>query len=217
MQMYDRTSRANRRGVSSVLAMMFLVIFSSLAAAMAVVAQGNLRTADSYMKVSRAMSAAETGLVFAKRRLLEESQRFVATEGDIDAYYGASLWDGTYATDGSVVVMPPDGYSEPSPPSGIAEAMLNAHLADSHTITPELGDELLPMLDGFHTLFARPIALTAKEDGSPQENGPYFRLTYEMLEPGEGGDTTAAYLRVTSVGYDGRITRTLQMEFRIAK
>ena len=68
MQKYDRTNRANRRGVASVLAMMFLVIFSSLAAAMAVVAQGNLRTADSYMKVSRAMGAAETGLVFAKRR-----------------------------------------------------------------------------------------------------------------------------------------------------
>ena len=73
-----------RHGVSSVLAMMFLVIFSSLAAAMAVVAQGNLRTADSYMKVSRAMSAAETGLVFAQRRLASESSRFVVLKGVID-------------------------------------------------------------------------------------------------------------------------------------
>ena len=56
--MNDRTSVivANRRGVASILAMMFLVIFGSLAAAMAVVAQGNLRTADSAMKVSRALS-----------------------------------------------------------------------------------------------------------------------------------------------------------------
>ena len=61
-----------RRGVSSVLSMMFLVIFGSLAAAMAVVAQGNLRTADSSLKVSRAMSAAETGLTFAARRLSED-------------------------------------------------------------------------------------------------------------------------------------------------
>ena len=58
-----------RRGVASVLAMMFLVIFGSLAVAMAVVAQGNLRTADSSLKVSRAMSAAETGIVFATSRL----------------------------------------------------------------------------------------------------------------------------------------------------
>ena len=43
----SRTRRASRRhGVASVLAMMFLVIFGSLAAAMAVVATGNIRTAD---------------------------------------------------------------------------------------------------------------------------------------------------------------------------
>ncbi|MFZ9914002.1 MAG: hypothetical protein ACO3IB_01500, partial [Phycisphaerales bacterium] len=60
--------------MASVLAMMFLVIFASLAAAMAVVAQGNLRTADSALKVSRAQSAAESGLVFAARRLEKENQ-----------------------------------------------------------------------------------------------------------------------------------------------
>ncbi len=217
MQMYDRTSQANRRGVASVLAMMFLVIFSSLAAAMAVVAQGNLRTADSHMKVSRAMSAAETGLVFAKRRLLQESQRFVATEGDIDASYGALLWDGEYPNDGSVLVLVPNGYTEPSLPDGIAEAMLNAHLADAHTITPEPGDSALPVLDANHTLFARPIALTAHSDGTPQADGPYFRLTYEMLIPETGEDNTEAYVRVTSKGYDQNITRTLVMEFRINK
>src|SRR5258705_517804 len=74
-------ARFNRRGVASVLAMMFLVLFGSLAAAMAVVAQSNLRTADSGMKLSRAMSAAETGMIFAKRRLTEESTRFVITKG----------------------------------------------------------------------------------------------------------------------------------------
>ena len=63
----------DRRGVSSVLAMMFMVIFGSLAAAMAVVAQGNLRTADSALQVSRAMSAAETGMTFAIARLSAEA------------------------------------------------------------------------------------------------------------------------------------------------
>ncbi len=82
-----------RRGVSSVLAMMFLVIFGSLAAAMAVVAQGNLRTADSAIKVSRAMSAAETGLVFATRRLAEQSSRFVVEKGVISTDYGTDNRD----------------------------------------------------------------------------------------------------------------------------
>ncbi|MHC5028937.1 MAG: hypothetical protein ACYTGR_19485, partial [Planctomycetota bacterium] len=88
--------RRTRRGVASILSMMFLVVFSSLTAAMAVVAMGNLRTADSGLKVSRAMSAAETGLVFASRRLATESSRFVIEKGVIEPTYGHELWLGTY-------------------------------------------------------------------------------------------------------------------------
>ena len=62
-----------RAGVASVLAMMFLVIFGALAATMAVVAQGNMRTAHSSLQVSRSLSAAESGLVFATRRLDREA------------------------------------------------------------------------------------------------------------------------------------------------
>ena len=40
-----------RHGVTSVLAMMFLVIFGSLSVAMAIMAQGNLRAADSALHV----------------------------------------------------------------------------------------------------------------------------------------------------------------------
>src|SRR4029453_14671278 len=89
---------SDRRAVASVLAMMFLVLFGSLAAAMAVVAQSNLRTADSGMKLSRAMSAAETGMIFAKRRLTQESARFVITKGVVDADFAEKLWMGTYSS-----------------------------------------------------------------------------------------------------------------------
>ena len=162
-----------RHGVASVLAMMFLVIFSSLAAAMAVVAQGNLRTADSYMKVSRAMSAAETGLVFAKRRLASESSRFIVLKGVIDKSYGDALWDGTYDPD-DVEVLPPSGFVEGTEPVGVAEALLNAHLNDLHTFLPDPvddpdqylpGDENLPEIDQDGTLRALPTALTADPDG----------------------------------------------------
>lgn len=213
--MPDR-NRRNRRGVASVLAMMFLVIFSSLAAAMAVVAQGNLRTADSHMKVSRAMSAAETGLVFASRRLLSESQRFVVTEGDIDGYYGASLWDGEYPADGSVEVLPATGYVETGGlPQGIGEALLHAHLADQDTITPEPGDSSLPILDQYGTLYARPVALTSDEDGLPIEDGPYFRLKYQFSNTYFEDGTPCVI--VTSQGYDANITRTLHMVYELNK
>ena len=69
-------ARLRRRGVASVLSMMFLVIFGSLAAAMAVVATGNVRTADVSLRVSRSTSAAETGLVYVTWILEREAKRF---------------------------------------------------------------------------------------------------------------------------------------------
>lgn len=203
---------APRRGVASVLAMMFLVIFGSLAVAMAVVAQGNLRTADSSLKVSRAMSAAETGLVFAVRRLADESSRFVVEKGVIDTDFGHDLWMGTYdeGADGDVEVLPPRGYETETTPTGIVYAVRDGHLADEHDIIVDAGDSSLPEIDEeYGTLRVRPIALTADEDG-PDPDGPYFRLRYELLD-GE------PMIRVTSIGVDGDVSRILQMDFRLEK
>jgi outer membrane protein assembly factor BamB len=88
--------RIARRGVASVLAMMFIVMFGSLAAVMAVVAQGNVRTAQSHLQVTRALSAAETGLSFASRRLGEATARFVVEKGTITSDFGDALWMGTW-------------------------------------------------------------------------------------------------------------------------
>lgn len=200
--------------MSSVLAMMFLVIFGSLAAAMAVVAQGNLRTADSAMKVSRAMSAAETGLVFAQRRLGTESRRFVVEKGVIDLNYGMDLWLGTLdqAADGAVVVLPPTGFSEAVDPVGVAEAIFNAHVVDTHSFVAEPGDEVLPEVDADGVLRVPPIAVMSDGNGAPNTDGPYFRLKYEPADLGNN-----AYIKVTSQGVDGDITRTLQMDFLIDK
>jgi hypothetical protein len=189
--------------------MMFLVIFGSLAAAMAVVAQGNLRTADSGLKVSRAMSAAETGLIFAQRRLESEVSRFVIEKGVVDASYAEDLWLGTYdvSADGAVVILPPTGYTTSTPPTGIVEALRDAHLVDngSHAIVVEPGDTALPEIDTtYGTLRVRPVALAAVT------GAPYFRLKYELL-------SGVAAVRVTSQGVDGDITRTLQMDFSLEK
>ena len=112
--------------------MLFLVIFGSLAAAMAIVAQGNLRTADSSLKVSRAQSAAESGLVFAQRRLETQAKRFVITKGVVDPDFAERLWMGDWmGSDGTVSVLPPVGYNAPDAPDGIAAAVRDAHLADA--------------------------------------------------------------------------------------
>jgi hypothetical protein len=194
-----------RRGVASVLSMMFLVIFGSLAAVMAVVAQGNLRTADSALKVSRAMSAAETGLIFAKRRLESEGRRFVIKKGVIDQDYAEQLWLGTYDEgDGEVLVLDAEGYEEESLPNGLAQAVLHAHVADAHAFEAELSDGSLPELSNDGVLLTKPIKL---DDDS---GAPYFRLKYEI-------DEDEPYVRVISQGVDGVITRTLTMAFRINK
>lgn len=201
-----RSHRLRRRGVASVLAMMFMVLFGSLAAVMAIVAQANLRTADSFLKVNRATGAAETGLVFARRRLFKASRRFVVTKGVVDPDFGTKLWLGTYgAMDGTVTVLPPDDFVEGTPPVGIAEAIRNAHLADLHSIIVEAGDGLLPDIDGFGTIRVRPIGRLI--NGAPDV---YVRLKYELLADGR-------FLRVTAQGVDGDVRRTLQLDFRMTK
>ena len=53
----------SRRGIAAVLSMMFLILFGSLAAAMAIATKGNLTTAATHVRVLRAQGAAETGLI----------------------------------------------------------------------------------------------------------------------------------------------------------
>jgi hypothetical protein len=87
--------RARRRGVVSVVSMMFLILFGSLAAAMAIMSKGNIVTAATHQHVVRAMGAAETGLAVAQQRLREAASRFVVERGTVDAGFGNRLWAGT--------------------------------------------------------------------------------------------------------------------------
>lgn len=134
-RMISRLS-AHRRGIASVLAMMFLVLFGSLIAAMAVSSTGNIRTANMHLHVMRAMSAAETGLAVAEHRLNEASSRFIVAESDMDPAMSWALWTGNGSGIGVHQVLPPTmGYSEAGLPGGIAEALINVHSADVNFIT----------------------------------------------------------------------------------
>jgi hypothetical protein len=214
---------ARRRGVSSVLSMMFLVIFGTLGVAMAVVAQGNLRSADSSLRVSRAMSAAETGLAFAARRLEAETARFVVRRGVIDGEFAQSLWEGTFAPEpddpDGLEVLPPVGYEAAATPAGIAEALLAAHLADGDSLAIDPGDASLPSFDAATgRVVARPIRLgplRGENDPAPEwlPGDPvplHFRVSYRLL-PGE------PIIRIESEGRDGEIRRSVRMDFRLDK
>lgn len=197
----------SRRGVASVLAMMFLVIFASLASVMAVVAQGNLRTAQSFLQVNRALSAAETGLTFATMRMGEAASRFIVEKGNVDAAFGDDLWTGAWDSgDGAVTILPPTTFTEETAASSLAEAILNAHDADSHNLQIEPGDEFLPAIDEQDRLILPPVGLTS------EVNTAYFRLIYEPLLVED-----EAFIRVTSTGYDGDLTRRLVADYQITK
>lgn len=197
-----------RRGITSVLAMMFLVIFGSLSVAMAIMAQGNLRAADSAMHVSRATSAAQTGLVFAIRRLDSEARRWVVRKGVIDEDYGADLWLGNIDTSGGdVILLPPDGYETAGDPIGLMAAILDAHLADDHSFNAEPGDAMLPDIIEGEWLETKPIRMIADDDDF------YFRLRYELVDSNDD----ESRIRVTSIGVDENITRRVAMEFLLTK
>lgn len=84
--------RHRQRGAAAILAMMFLVIFSSLAAAMAIVAQGNLASADSYIKINRSLAGAETGMRYMFYRINTAAPTVTTKAGLIDSSNASALW-----------------------------------------------------------------------------------------------------------------------------
>jgi hypothetical protein len=198
--------RPTRRGIASVLAMMFLVIFGSLAATMGIVAQGNLRTAQTHLQVSRALAAAEAGLIFAERRFEQSSRRFVCDRGEIDEAFAEALWLGTYGpTDGTVLVRDPVEFDEMTPATGIAEAIVNAHVADAHQaygVVPD--DDSLPYIDDVSgAVVTCPISFESS-------GNPSFQLIYEPL-------ADHRYIRVTSIGRDQGVERVISVDYLLAK
>src|SRR5260221_1896854 len=91
-----RLRKARRRGVVSVLSMMFLILFGSLAAAMAIMSKGNIVTAATHQHVVRALGAAETGLAIAQQRLTEAVGRFVLSRGSVGRSFWHRLWAGSF-------------------------------------------------------------------------------------------------------------------------
>jgi hypothetical protein len=230
------------RGVASVLAMMFVVLFGSLAVAMAIVSKGNLRTAHTHMHVVRAMGAADTGLAVAQARLAEAASRFVISKGQIDSGMGGRLWNGTLTSgDGTVIILPPrTGYPESGQPSGVIDALVNVFSADVNLVavpgipdTPTIhaapsGTDLTVFAaDGWLT--CPPVAIDVRADTNA--NAATFQVTYAPLANGtDVRIIVTGYSSVNSLGGSGYhyggadsanntrpLTRVVQQDFRIVK
>jgi hypothetical protein len=216
-----------RRGVAAVLAMMFLILFGSLAAAMAVASTGNIKTAATHLHVGRAQSAAETGLAIARARLSESANRFVVSRSNVDADFGRDLWNGAMGDLGSVTVVPPrTGRQDLSTPGSLAAAVAQLHGTDAGVVeslgvlTPTIGNARA----GADTaVFASsnwvytPGVVIEPSAGDGVDPALCYQVTYAPLANGTD-------IRVISTGYDfgyarsgTPISRTISQDFRLRK
>jgi hypothetical protein len=205
-----RTTSARHRAVVSVMAMMFLVIFASLAAAMAIVSQGNLRTAESYRRVNRALATAETGIDWFNFRLTAIGQNITTTKGDIDAALASQIWD----------IM--------------RQQIIDDMASELHTTTSislsgqrvTLGWIALEPGTGGPTfqISIEPHPLPGENYNAPM----YQRAPYNLADGSnpftDDGQPVSAdnpitnrYLRIRSTGDDGSYRRSIQMDYRIDK
>lgn len=217
--------RVRNRGAVSVLAMILLIMFGSLVAAMAVSSRGNIRTAATHVHVLRAMNAAETGMELAARRLRQNIGRFVVSNSTMSSDFGRDLWDGTMNGYGLVVVAPPPpGVNESVPATGLSQALLNHHAMDAN-IDATLGVMLPtitsapPGVDTATTFRENSWLVTpAVRLGSGQGmDNVAFQITYAPLLD---GSRIRVIVTGFDLGYDSNnkpVTRTIMQDFQIAK
>ncbi|RMD62398.1 MAG: hypothetical protein D6824_06795 [Planctomycetota bacterium] len=206
----NRRRPLRRRAVIGVLSMMFLVLFSSLALAMAVVSRGNLRTAEAHLRVVRALGSTDTGLAIAEERLRQAAATFRVEKGEITPDFAIDLWQGVFSpTDGQVLL--PSG--DPAT-FGVRDFLAALHANDQ---TIDIAPYFQPQNDW---LVTAPIILDRASDdpADPLYNTvtSAAQITYIPL-PDIGG------VRAVVTGYDwdwtrsSWIERTAQRDFRIFK
>lgn len=209
------------RGAAAILAMLFLVIFSSLAAAMAIVSQGNLRTADTQLKVHRSLAAAETGLGLMAHRL---EQVTLGDPHDLSTYPGIRIREGVIDSNLAETLWPR------------VRAELYASFVDdfqyqSQSPTIEVtGALVLPAISfepGSSAKFAvrvQPHPLPGEDyDSDKYQRPPFNSPIYGVVKApvSSASPLDATFVRVSVTGIDGpskdEIRRVVTMDFRLDK
>lgn len=217
---------ASRRGVASVLAMMFIIMFGSLAVAMAVSSKGNIVTSATHQRVLRAHGAAETGMRVGLARMAEASARFVVSESDMTQLFASRLWQGNRAGLGTIVVLKPKtGRQDQGDPAGLAAAIAEVHGLDQDLVTevgistPTVANAIAGASGEYastHWVYTPAVAIEPRISGSTMP--PLcFQVTYAPLANGTD-------IRVISTGYDysyrrngAPVTRTIMQDVRLSK
>jgi hypothetical protein len=218
----------SRRGVAAVLAMMFLILFGSLSAAMAIASKGNITTAATHLHVSRAMSAAETGLAVAESRLREASNQFLVSKSAVNTDFGWSFWTGSLGDLGTNQIVPSKtGRQDVTMPGGMAAALAAMHALDTGIVSgvsvnvPTIGARMASVTvpadyKATDWVYTPAVAIEAATSGSTIRPLCYS-ITYAPL-------ADASKVRVIVTGYDyaysrnGQpIARTLIQDFQLNK
>lgn len=225
-----RRRQRRRRGSAALLSMMFLVIFGSLAAAMAIVSQGNLHTADTHLKVNRSLAASETGLRLMLFRLSQASEQVLTRSG--------AVWDpdaGTYITtlqesdlSGDTSGMPVDVLF------GKADAIWEEIAAVLATdISGEPHNQQEPYIDAEGRLHVGPIAVGPNAPaftatftphpiaGEDYDSEYYSRPPYSDMGISSASPLDARFIRVTIEAFDGipgnRVHRSVSIDVELVK
>ena len=191
----------SRPGVGAILAMMFLVIFSSLAAAMAIVAQGNLSTADAHLKVNRALAAAETGMRFIAYRLNEVTAQVTTTDGLIDDANASALWD----------------LVRPQLLEALEDELHNLGEPQQVGTTLKIGPVTLGAGEPAFDVSLTPHPITSENyDSAYYDREPYLGMGVSAESP-----LDATWIRVRVASSDGpagrTVTRGIEMDFKMDK
>jgi len=179
--------------------MMFLVIFSSLAAAMAIVAQGNMTTADTHQKANRAAATAETGLRFMVYRLNVAVASVKTRDGVINGVNAPDLW--TSVRDGMLAAMLDNAHNIAEPT--VVDGMLNVGPIAVGPDDPAFSATLTP----------HPLA------GENYGSTYYQRPPYSQLSPPVSAINAldATWIRLRVQATDGDISRSIQVDFHMDK
>lgn len=215
-----------RKGVAAVLAMMFLIMFGSLSAAMAIASRGNIKTAATHLHVNRARNAAESGLEIAGRRLHEGAQRFLVSDSNVSQTFGWNMWRGAMSGMATYDIVPPEfGRQDLADPGSLAQAVRELHAVDQNTVggfgvtTPTIANAptTRPSDTRATSWLFTPMTVTEYDaEGNPALG---YTVTYAPVSTG-----TTFRVRAIVTGYDFAytrngmpVTRTVSTDFELRK
>ena len=219
--------RHRKKGAAAIIAMMFLMIFGSLAAAMAIVAQANLQISNSHLKINRALAAAETGMHYTIRRLNQATALVKTEDGVIDETNSTQLWDNLKA---QVIILLTDDPHNLAEPYEFDAPNPNTLVLGGSSL--RIGP--IAVSNGGPTFIATftPHPLVNDEgnvDNTIYNSSYYQRTPYDGSKPKSGIttpinssnplDNTWIRVRVTATdGANGKnVTRVIQMDFKMDK